>query len=54
LNTWNTGTNFVEEIQAMDDGNGLTETVKSRVVAPLSSVRSQFISVRVWLKVTTP
>jgi hypothetical protein len=54
LRAWNTGTNYVEEIQATNDGNGITETVKSRVVAPFTSVTPQFVTVRVWLRVTKP
>src|SRR5205807_829357 len=40
--TWNKGTNYVEEIQATDDGNNLTETVKARVKAPYSTATNQF------------
>jgi hypothetical protein len=54
LRTWNTGTNYVEELSATDDGNTLTETVKSRVVAPFTPVTPQFVTVRVWLRVTRP
>ncbi len=54
LLTWNTGTNYVEEISATDDGNGITQTVKSRVVAPYSTIPVQFVTVRVWLRVTRP
>ncbi len=48
LNTWNTGTNYVEEILVTNDGNGVTETVKARVVAPFDLRTNQFINLRVW------
>ena len=55
LRTWNSGTNHVEEISVTDDANGMTETVKARVVAPWPVAgNAQFISVRVWLKTTGP
>src|ERR1019366_10163114 len=33
LVTWNTGTNYVEEVQAIPDANNVTETVTARLVA---------------------
>ena len=54
LLTWNAGTNYVQEVQATDDGNGLTETVKARVVAPYSTFTNWFITVRTWLRATGP
>jgi hypothetical protein len=51
---WNTGTNYIEEIQTTDDGNRLTETVKARVKAPYSTSTNYFIAVRVWLLTTGP
>jgi hypothetical protein len=55
LRTWNSGPAYVEELQATDDGNNLTETVKARVVAPWPAVgNAQFITIRVWLKTTGP
>ncbi len=54
LINWHAGTNYVEELQAADDGNFLTETVKARVRAPLSASTNQFVTVRVWLKTTQP
>jgi hypothetical protein len=54
LLTWNVGTNYVQEVQATDDGNGLTETVKARVVAPYSTFTNWFITVRTWLRATGP
>jgi len=54
LLTWNTGTNYVEEIQTTDDGNGLTETVKARLTAPFPTADKQFVTVRVRLLTTGP
>ncbi len=54
LLTWNTGTDYVEELQVTDDGNGLTQTVKARLVAPVSTASNQFATVRVWLLTTKP
>ncbi len=54
LRVWNSGTNHVEEIEAIDDGNGLTETVKARLVSPWSTSTNQFITIRVWLRSTGP
>jgi hypothetical protein len=54
LVTWQTGTNYVQELQAVDDGNGLTETATARVVAPFSPATNQFVTVRVWLLTTGP
>jgi hypothetical protein len=54
LLTWHTGTNYVREILVTDDGNNLTETVKARLTAPVSPVTNQFVTVRVWLRITKP
>jgi hypothetical protein len=54
LLTWNSGTNYVQEISATDDGNSLTETVKARLVAPWPSGTNQFVTVKVWLRSTGP
>jgi hypothetical protein len=54
LVTWQTGTNYVTELQATPDGNNLTETVTARLVAPFSTSTNQFITVRVWLRATRP
>ncbi|NOS68533.1 MAG: PKD domain-containing protein [Verrucomicrobia bacterium] len=54
LLTWHSGTNYVQEISVTDDGNNLTETVFSQVVAPWPNGTSQFITVRVWLRATGP
>jgi hypothetical protein len=54
LVNWQTGTNCVQELQTADDGNGLTETVTARVIAPFSPATNQFVSVRVWLLTTKP
>jgi hypothetical protein len=45
----------VKEIQATDDGNTLTETVKAQLVAPWpNATKSQFLTVRVRLLSTGP
>jgi hypothetical protein len=54
LVTWHTGTNYVEELQAVPDANNVTETVTARLVAPYSASTNQFITVRVWLRTTGP
>ncbi|MDQ6633095.1 MAG: hypothetical protein M3Y82_15300, partial [Verrucomicrobiota bacterium] len=46
LFTWNTGINYIEELQVTNDGNGLTETVKARVKAPYTLLNNQFITIR--------
>jgi hypothetical protein len=51
---WQTGTNLVQEISAIPDGNDLTETVKARVVAPWPTNVNQFVTIRVWLLSTGP
>jgi len=51
---WNTGDDYIEELQATDDGNGISETVTARVKAPLSDSGNLFITVRVWLLATEP
>jgi hypothetical protein len=54
LQTWQTGTNYVQEISATPDLNGLTETVKTRLIAPWPVNMPQFVTVRVWLLATGP
>jgi hypothetical protein len=54
LVTWHTGTNYVEELQAIPDANNVMETVTARLVAPYSASTNQFITVRVWLRTTGP
>jgi hypothetical protein len=54
LVTWNTGTKYVEELQAVPDANNVMETVTARLVAPYSVSTNQFITVRVWLRTTGP
>jgi hypothetical protein len=51
---WQTGTSLVEEISAIPDTNGLTETVEARLLAPWPSAVPQFITVQVWLLSTGP
>ena len=50
LLNWHTGTNYVEEFSAADDGNGLTETVKTRALTPFPSETNLFMNIRVWLE----
>jgi Concanavalin A-like lectin/glucanases superfamily/Calx-beta domain len=54
LHTWNTGTNYVEELQATDDGNGLSETVKARLRAPYPPSTNLFFTIRIRLLTTGP
>ena len=55
LVNWNSGTNYVKEIQVTDDGNALTETVKAQLIAPWpNATKSQFLTVRVRLLSTGP
>jgi hypothetical protein len=49
LITWNTGTNYVQELSSTDDGNGLTETVTAQLVAPVSTSANIFTTIQVWL-----
>ncbi len=49
LLTWNTGTNVVQELYATNNGDGLTETVKAQVLAPVSHTNNFFTTIRVWL-----
>ncbi len=54
LVTWQTGTNYVEELGAVPDPNNVTETVTARLVAPFSLSTNQYVTVRVWLRTTGP
>ena len=56
LVTWLSGDSYIEEVQATDDGNNITETVHARVIAPYSNsnTKNQFVTVRVWLRTTQP
>ncbi len=54
LVTWHTGTDYVEELQAIPDPNGVTEAVTARLVEPYSTSTNVFINVRVWLRTTQP
>jgi len=54
LQTWQIGAGVFQEFSAVDDGNGLTETVRTRVIAPWSAATNHFVTVRVWLKSTGP
>lgn len=48
LMTWNTGPDFVEELQVIPDANGFTETVNARLKTPYTATTIQFLTVRVW------
>ena len=55
LLTWNSGTNYVEEFQVTPDANGLTESVKSRLIVPWPITGNcQYITIRVGLRATGP
>jgi hypothetical protein len=54
LKTWNTGTNYIEEISVTDDGNTLTETVKARLLAPYTTATNTFLKLSVRLMTTGP
>jgi hypothetical protein len=54
LKTWQTGTDYVQEISATAEPDGLTETVTARLVSPWPIASPQFITVRVWLLSTGP
>jgi hypothetical protein len=47
LATWNSGTGFTQELAASDDGNGVTETVRVKVIAPLDQPSQRFARLRV-------
>ncbi|GEM_PF-1017535 len=44
----NWSTNYVQELSATADPNGLTETVVSEVLLPYSTSTNQFINLRIW------
>ena len=44
---WAEGLPVIQEFSAIDDGNGLTETVKARATAPVAPGVSRFIRLRV-------
>jgi hypothetical protein len=54
LVTWNVGTNYLGELQAVADGNNLTETVTARLVEPCSTATNLFLTIRVWQRSTRP
>ncbi len=47
LMTWNEGAAFTKETQVTDDGNGLTDTVTARALAPIAAGARQFLRLRV-------
>jgi hypothetical protein len=50
LQTWNTGTNYVEEFSSSPDTNGITETVKTRALMPVPSSTNLYMNIGVWLQ----
>jgi hypothetical protein len=54
LMNWTTGAAAAEEISTTPDPNGVTETVKARVLWPWPTVGPQFITLQVWLLATGP
>ena len=50
LQTWDTGTNYVEEFSSSPDTNGVTETVKSRALMPVPSSTNLYMNIGVWLQ----
>jgi hypothetical protein len=47
LATWNSGAATMEELSAVDDGNGVTETVRLRVISDVSAIGQRFTRLRV-------
>jgi hypothetical protein len=47
LVTWLSGGGAVEELSAVDDGNGLTETVRLRIISDLNAAGQRFTRLRV-------
>jgi hypothetical protein len=54
LLTWHSGDSYLEELSATPNDNGITETVKTRVIAPYTGATNIFVTVKVWLQTTTP
>ncbi len=48
LNVWTNGASCVKIVGVTDDGNGVTETVRASVRAPVSERRQGFIRMRAW------
>ena len=49
LQTWNTGSNYVEEFYNSPDTNNITETVKARALMPMPGSASLYMNIGVWL-----
>lgn len=47
LTVWNEGAAFTQEMLVTDDGNGLTDTVTARALAPIAPGARQFLRLRV-------
>ena len=50
LQNWYTGSNYINEVSATPDANGLTETVHARTLAPTSLTNNLFLQIEVWLQ----
>lgn len=47
LTTWNEGSSYTEELQATNDGNGITQTVKVRILDALGTAMRKFARMRI-------
>jgi hypothetical protein len=50
LLTWHTGSDYVQEISSIPDTNGITETVKTRALAPFPGSTNLYMTLGVWLQ----
>ncbi len=50
LETWDTGSNYVEEFSSSPDTNGITETVEVRALLPFPSSTNLFMNIGVWIE----
>lgn len=50
LQTWDSGTNYVEEFSSSPDTNGITETVEVRALTPVPSSTNLYMNIGVWLE----
>jgi len=50
LQTWNSGTNYVEEFSSSQDTNGITETVEVRALMPVPSSTNLYMNIGVWIE----
>lgn len=47
LLTWNSGSLYTEEVGAVDDGNGMTQTVTAQALQPVNGTAHLFTRLRV-------